>query len=79
LVLESEPLAHSLFVSPRDHDIFPASEFGKFSIKKKALRRGRNSATIEDLIPDARTVFAFRCSRVLRDRINAGGQTEQIF
>ena len=46
------------------------SGFGKFSTKKKAPRKGRNPATGEHLPLDARTVVTFRCSGVLRDRIN---------
>ena len=46
------------------------SGFGKFSVKKKAPRKGRNPATGEDLPLDARTVITFRCSPVMRDRIN---------
>lgn len=49
------------------------SEFGKFSAKKKAPRKGRNPATGENLPLDARTVVTFRCSGVLRDRINGKG------
>jgi len=46
-------------------------KFWKFSVKKKAPRKGRNPATGEDLPLDARTVVVFRCSPVMRDRINA--------
>ncbi len=46
------------------------SGFGKFSVKKKAPRKGRNPATGEDLPLDARTVVTFRCSPVMRDRVN---------
>jgi integration host factor subunit alpha len=49
------------------------SGFGKFFVKKKAPRRGRNPATGEDLPLDARTVITFRCSPLLRDRINQKG------
>ena len=49
------------------------SGFGKFSAKKKAPRRGRNPATGEDLMLDARTVVTFQCSTVMRDRINGKG------
>ena len=48
------------------------SRFGKFSAKKKGPRRGRNHATGENLPIDAGTVVAFRCSPVMRDRINDG-------
>ena len=46
------------------------SGFGKFSVKKKAPRKGRNPATGEDLPLDARTVITFKSSPVMRDRIN---------
>ena len=46
------------------------SGFGKFSVKKKAPRKGRNPATGEDLPLDARTVIQFRCSPRMRDRMN---------
>jgi integration host factor subunit alpha len=46
------------------------SGFGKFSVKKKAPRKGRNPATGEGLPLDARTVVVFRCSPVMRERIN---------
>ena len=44
--------------------------FGKFCVKEKRRRRGRNPQTGEDLILDARRVVTFRCSGVLRDKIN---------
>ena len=49
------------------------SGFGKFSVRKKAPRKGRNPATGEDLPLGARTVVTFRCSPVMRDRINGKG------
>ena len=49
------------------------SGFGKFFVRKKAPRRGRNPATGEDLPLDARTVVTFKCSGILRDRINGKG------
>jgi integration host factor subunit alpha len=47
------------------------SGFGKFSVKKKAPRKGRNPATGEDLPLDVRTVVEFRCSPRMRDRVNS--------
>jgi integration host factor subunit alpha len=44
--------------------------FGRFCVKEKRKRRGRNPQTGEDLMLDARRVVTFRCSGVLRDRIN---------
>jgi len=41
------------------------SGFEKFTIKRKAPRKGRNPATGEELPLDARTVVVFRCSPVL--------------
>ena len=46
------------------------SGFGKFCVKEKKQRRGRNPATGDDLILDARRVVTFKCSPVLTDRIN---------
>jgi integration host factor subunit alpha len=47
------------------------SGFGKFSVKDKKARRGRNPATGEDKMLRARRVVTFKCSGKLRDRINA--------
>jgi integration host factor subunit alpha len=38
------------------------SGFGKFSVKKKAPRRGRNPATGEDLTLESQMVITFKCS-----------------
>ncbi len=46
------------------------SGFGKFCVKKKKKRRGRNPATGDDLELSARTVVTFKCSGKLRDRLN---------
>lgn len=46
------------------------SGFGKFCIKQKNARRGRNPATGDDMILDKRRVVTFRCSNVLRDKVN---------
>ena len=46
------------------------SGFGKFSVKDKGRRRGRNPATGEDLILNARKVITFKCSGKLRQKIN---------
>ena len=44
--------------------------FGKFNVKEKRERRGRNPATDEDLMLDPRRVVTFKCSGKLRNRIN---------
>jgi integration host factor subunit alpha len=46
------------------------SGFGKFSVKEKHERRGRNPATGEDKILPARRVVTFKCSGRLRDQVN---------
>ena len=46
------------------------SGFGKFCIKDKNERRGRNPATGESMTLDSRKVVTFRCSPVLKARIN---------
>ncbi len=48
------------------------SGFGKFSVKDKRSRRGRNPHTGEDLILAPRRVVTFRPSGVLRKKIAEG-------
>jgi len=46
------------------------SGFGKFVVKQKRSRRGRNPQTKKDLLLRARKVVVFKTSGVLRRRIN---------
>jgi integration host factor subunit alpha len=46
------------------------SGFGKFCVKDKAERKGRNPATGDDAVLPARRVVTFKCSRKLRDKVN---------
>jgi len=46
------------------------SGFGKFCVKDKNERRGRNPATGADMTLDKRRVVTFRCSHLLREKIN---------
>lgn len=46
------------------------SGFGKFMVKEKAQRKGRNPATGEEMILKPRKVVTFRWSKQLRDKIN---------
>ena len=46
------------------------SGFGKFCIKQKTKRKGRNPATGEDMILSPRRVVTFKCSGKLRGKIN---------
>jgi integration host factor subunit alpha len=47
------------------------SGFGKFCVKEKRERKGRNPATGEDMMLEPRRVVTFRCSRQLRDKVNS--------
>jgi len=46
------------------------SGFGKFNVREKNERKGRNPATGEAMMLAQRKVVTFRCSGQLRDRIN---------
>ena len=46
------------------------SGFGKFCVKTKQERRGRNPATGKDMMLEPRRVVTFKCSGKLRDKIN---------
>ena len=49
------------------------SGFGKLCVKDKSERRGRNPQTGDNLILDGRRVVTFKCSGVLREKINGKG------
>ena len=46
------------------------SGFGKFQVKSKGKRKGRNPATGEDMMLRPRRVVTFHCSGKLRAKIN---------
>ena len=46
------------------------SGFGKFCVNDKGARRGRNPATGNDMMLPKRRVVTFKCSQVLRKRMN---------
>jgi len=46
------------------------SGFGKFCVKGKRERKGRNPATGEDNILAARRIVTFKCSGKLREKVN---------
>lgn len=46
------------------------SGFGKFCVKEKNVRRGRNPATGDDLLLPERKVVTFKCSGNLRNKVN---------
>ena len=45
------------------------SRFGKFEVRDKAERRGRNPQTRGELTLEARRVVTFKCSGVLRRKL----------
>lgn len=46
------------------------SGYGKFCVKEKNPRRGRNPSTGDDMTLSRRKVVVFRCSHILREQIN---------
>ena len=51
-------------------DVVLISGFGKFSVKQKAKRKGRNPATGKDMILDPRKVVTFKWSEKLKESLN---------
>lgn len=47
------------------------SGFGKFCVKEKKERKGRNPATGEAMMLKPKKVVTFKCSDKLRERINS--------
>ena len=46
------------------------SGFGKFNVKTKSARKGRNPITGESMMLDARKVVTFKPSWILREKVN---------
>ncbi len=46
------------------------SGFGKFCVHEKKKRKGRNPATGEDMMLDARRVVTFKSSGILKEKVN---------
>jgi integration host factor subunit alpha len=51
------------------------SGFGKFNVRQKAARRGRNPATGEDMTLEPRRVITFKCSALLREKLSDKADT----
>jgi integration host factor subunit alpha len=51
------------------------SGFGKFTVRQKAARRGRNPATGEDMNLAPRRVITFKSSALLKEKINGKAGT----
>jgi integration host factor subunit alpha len=54
------------------------SGFGKFCVKDKRERRGRNPQTGDDLLLGERRVVTFRCSPVLKYKMNGKRKIESF-
>lgn len=54
----------------RGHDVM-ISGFGKWSVKAKRERKGRNPQTGRHITIDARRIATFKASTVLRDGLNS--------
>jgi integration host factor subunit alpha len=54
------------------------SGFGKFNVKAKSARRGRNPQTGDELILNARRVVTFKPSGILRERINQAEREREL-
>ena len=65
-----ETLLEIIKTSLESGDDVLISGFGKFCVKDKKERKGRNPATGEDAILPARRVVTFKCSGKLRNKIN---------
>ena len=46
------------------------SGFGKFCVREKRERKGRNPATGDDMILEPRKIVTFKCSGKLKEKIN---------
>jgi len=53
------------------------SGFGKFCVKEKNERRGRNPQTGEDINLDGRRVITFKVSGKLREKLNAKSRKQR--
>jgi len=68
----TESLIEVIKASLESGDDVLVSGFGKFCVKEKNQRKGRNPATGDDLILQPRRVVTFKYSGKLRKRVNGG-------
>lgn len=73
---ESAQIIETLFelmkASLENSDDVLISGFGKFCVRQKNQRTGRNPQTGESLAIPSRTVITFKCSGVLKEKVNQG-------
>ncbi len=65
-----ETLLEVMKKSMVDGEDIMVSGFGKFCVKVKDQRKGRNPATGNDMMLGKRRVVTFKCSNTLRDKVN---------
>jgi integration host factor subunit alpha len=68
----TESLIEVIKASLESGDDVLVTGFGKFCVKEKKRRKGRNPATGEDLMLEPRKVVTFKYSGSLRKRVNGG-------
>ena len=68
----TECLIEQIKASLESGDDVLVSGFGKFCVKKKSERKGRNPATGEEIMIEPRRVVTFKWSGSLRKRVNGG-------
>jgi integration host factor subunit alpha len=66
----TETLLEIIKNSLESGDSVMISGFGKFTVKEKKARRGRNPSTGDDMMLAPRRVVTFVCSGKLREKIN---------
>ena len=79
---ESAQIIETLFelmkASLENGDDVLISGFGKFSVRSKNQRRGRNPQTGEPVMLDSRKVVTFKCSGVLREKVNQNQEKQPV-
>ena len=65
-----EAILKTMKVSLKNGDDVLLSGFGKFTVKAKSARKGRNPQTGKSVILEARKVVTFKPSRLLREKVN---------
>ena len=65
-----ETILKTIKASLENGDDVLLSGFGKFNVRDKSARRGRNPQTGDSLLLDARRVVTFKPSGVLRRKVN---------
>jgi integration host factor subunit alpha len=73
-----DTLFECLKQSMEEGDDLLISGFGKFSVHEKNRRRGRNPQSGEPIMLPPRKVITFRCSGVLRKKINREKEKQPV-